>query len=128
MDIERELTRLKDTNDFKSFKLLFLVHSKVIRDGTYQKFKTQFCTDLESEWDFTDSDFLNITENETQKTIDSKMKRAKFIFCLFQSFDKISSIKCTHCVIDEVHHVVAQTYNKVFTQLSNLPSNRYMLG
>ncbi|KAG2385466.1 hypothetical protein C9374_003281 [Naegleria lovaniensis] len=132
LDIERELSRIKQ-NDLKKFKMLFLVHSKVIRDTSFSKFKMQFTSeyqDLDSRWDFKDSDFLNITENENQASIEGKLKRAKFVFCLFQSFEKINlkDSQFTHCVIDEVHHVVATTYNKAFKSLMKLPSLKYMLG
>lgn len=134
LDIERELSRIKQyENDLKKFKVLFMVHSKVIRDTTFNKFKMQFSSDyqdLESRWGFKDSDFLNITENENQSSIESKLKRAKFVFCLFQSFEKINlkDSQFTHCIIDEVHHVVATTYNKAFKSLMKLATLKYMLG
>lgn len=136
LDIERELRRKIEKSgkeSLKNFKVLFLVHSKVIRDATFNKFKTQFMfssqKDLDSEWEFLESDFLNVSENENQSTLDNKVKRAKFIFCLFQSFEKISKeVNFTHCIIDEVHHVVATTYNKVFKKLMKLSSLEYMLG
>jgi len=132
LDIEREFKSLSK-EDLKSFKLLFLVHSRVIRDATFNKFISQFSSndpEEDNHWDFDESSFFNVCENEIKnKNIDHKLKKAKFVFCLFQSFDKISSnLQFTHCVIDEVHHLVANTYNKVYKTLTKSSHLKYMLG
>jgi superfamily II DNA or RNA helicase len=59
------------------------------------------------------------------------LQKAQFIFCLFQSFDKVASElpgQITHVVVDECHHLLAATYRQVYESLMSAPALRYMLG
>ncbi|KAL9646975.1 hypothetical protein ABK040_013832 [Willaertia magna] len=130
LDIQREIARIKETDkECKDFKFLFLVHSRVIRDATFVKFKNHFSSFFTS-----DANFLNVNETElntSDSVFESKAKKAKFIFCLFQSFDKLSTTVVggiTHCIIDEVHHLIATTYHKVHQTLMESLKIRYVLG
>jgi superfamily II DNA or RNA helicase len=106
------------------FRFLFLVHSKPIRDEAVNKFKRHFTAAFK----FPPSAFLSVEDAIIE---DTSFDRAQFIFCLFQSFDRIPThiVKSiTHCVMDEVHHLVAHTYNRVYEILYSVKSLTYMLG
>eukprot|EP01090_Pellita_catalonica_P002420 TRINITY_DN12001_c0_g1_i1.p1 TRINITY_DN12001_c0_g1~~TRINITY_DN12001_c0_g1_i1.p1 ORF type:complete len:429 (+),score=63.12 TRINITY_DN12001_c0_g1_i1:106-1287(+) len=66
--------------------------------------------------------------NNTDSTVHMmRLAHAQFIFCLFQSFQKLPEkivAEVTHIVLDEVHHILAHTYKRTFEQLLQ---NRYVL-
>jgi superfamily II DNA or RNA helicase len=107
------------------FCFLFLVHSKLIRDGSFAKFKEHFIV-----FGFPESSFINVDQSESISK--ASLENKQFIFCLFQSFDKIPEEfirnNITHVCIDEVHHLVATTYNQVFTTLTSSLHNEGDLG
>lgn len=93
------------------FRLLFLVHTKPIRDTTHAKFAAHYRAR-----GFPSSSFLNI-QGAVQP---AQIQRAQFIFCLFQSFEKVASAlshTITHVIIDECHHLLAATYQQVYRTL-----------
>ena len=101
------------------FKLLFLVNSKIIRDEAFSKFKSTFKK-------FHHFTFFNLEShlNYSKEQVDSN-----FIFCLFQSIERIPSEileSVTHVIIDEVHHLIASTYTKAFE--SFYKQSIYILG
>ncbi|KAL0481206.1 hypothetical protein AKO1_012650 [Acrasis kona] len=90
-----------------NFRLLFLVHSKQIRDEASRKFKQHF-----GKLDYRKESFLVVDESIT-------------------TFDRIPKNivdTCTHCIVDEVHHLLAHTYNRVHETLSKSSCMKYMLG
>lgn len=127
LDIQREIENLiPNTKKRKriEFQLLFLVHTTTIRDAAYIKFKEHF-----QACGFSSHSFINVNNNFDESQF--QIGGVQFIFCLFQSFDKIPNSvisNTTHVIFDEVHHLLATTYNRVFTTLSELKTMQYMLG
>ena len=69
--------------------LLFMVHTRAIRDSAFDKFRRHF-----KGQGFGQQCFVNVTQDSTRKhnnqTLPAEMFRhAHFIFCLFQSFEKL---------------------------------------
>ena len=112
------------------FCLLFIVHTKAIRNGAFLKFKKHF----QSLYHMPNDLFVKIESSTTNFEI----RKAKFIFCLFQSFDRLLNYhkttvlkKISHVIIDEVHHLLAQTWLTIDETLKNqqiCPSLQYYLG
>jgi superfamily II DNA or RNA helicase len=123
LDIMNELENLgilKKRKKEISFKLLFLVHSKVIKDEAFSKFHQQFKK-------FKHFTFVNLDAQKSYS--DEELKNSNFIFCLFQSIERIPSKileTVTHVVIDEVHHLLASTYTKAYN--SFFKESIYILG
>eukprot|EP00742_Colponemidia_sp_Colp-10_P012330 GILJ01013828.1.p1 GENE.GILJ01013828.1~~GILJ01013828.1.p1 ORF type:complete len:1251 (-),score=234.17 GILJ01013828.1:182-3505(-) len=111
-----------------SFRFLFLVHTRAIRDTAFVKFRRHFtCESIHRR--FTASSFFNVEAGVD--CAGSIVDSVRFVFCLFQSFDRlppsfVSTV--THVVIDEAHHLLAVTYRQIFNSLIELKSLRYMLG
>eukprot|EP00743_Colponemidia_sp_Colp-15_P011721 GILK01013150.1.p1 GENE.GILK01013150.1~~GILK01013150.1.p1 ORF type:complete len:1299 (+),score=284.68 GILK01013150.1:44-3940(+) len=111
-----------------SFRFLFLVHTRAIRDTAFVKFRRHF-TSESTQRRFSASNFFNVESGVdcTGSILDS----VRFVFCLFQSFDRLPpafASTVTHVVIDEAHHLLAVTYRQIFNSLIELKSLRYMLG
>lgn len=95
------------------FRLLFLVHTRPIRDTTHAKFAAHFRAR-----GFPAASFLNI--QGAMRLQQAQLQRAQFVFCLFQSFEKVAaalSNTITHVIIDECHHLLAATYRQVHRAL-----------
>jgi superfamily II DNA or RNA helicase len=150
-DIEREIQKIKITTPTKNrllfyqdgprarkklklekqqeplpFRFLFLVHSIAIRDEAMRKFKQHFSTSV---FGFQTRSFLSV--EDAGKITEQEHENAHFTFCLFQSFEGLPKRivqRYTHCVIDEVHHVVAPTYKIVYDTLLSSKALTYMLG
>ncbi len=105
-------------DDAMPFRVLFLVHSKLIRDGAHQKFVSHFGV-----W-YPRSVFFNY---DSSGSLPPSLERVLFVFALFQSFDKLDARAFSHVIVDEVHHVLAPTYSKHVKQLLADP-RRYVLG
>jgi hypothetical protein len=123
LDIMNELENLGILKKRKKeipFKLLFLVHSKVIRDEAFSKFHQQFKK-------FKHFSFVNLDAQKSYS--EEELKNSNFIFCLFQSIERIP-LKIletvTHVIIDEVHHLLASTYTKAYD--SFFKESIYILG
>ena len=122
LDVERELRRASASTPVH---FLFLVHSTMIRDMAFAKFSTHLCASLGLPADR----FLNVSPSASISA--SAFRRARFIFCLFQSFDRLPAAivdRTTHVLIDEVHHVVAVTYRRIHDRLIGLDGLQYMVG
>eukprot|EP01084_Bolivina_argentea_P161899 281772_1 len=116
--------------EITSFKLCFIVHTKAIRNSAYFKFKQHFQSiynNLPSKY------FIRVEPNTSFKDIEC----AKFIFILFQSFDKLKQqngkilSNITHIIVDEVHHLLADTWidvHKCIISPHICPSLQYYLG
>jgi hypothetical protein len=108
--------------------LLFLVHTRAIRDGAFDKFRRHFCP---LGFDRTAA-FVNISESSGKGVMAPEMFReASFIFCLFQSFEKLPEKvvqKVTHVVVDECHHLLATSYGSIFSTLRRCARIQYCLG
>lgn len=119
------------------FCLVFIVHTKAIRNSAYFKFKKHFQA-LFNNYSIPNSYFLRVEPN----TKSYQISAAKFIFILFQSFNKLkmrindnSSVthlqNITHVIIDEVHHLLADTWKNVHKCLMDpkqCPSLQYCMG
>eukprot|EP00792_Barthelona_sp_PAP020_P011119 TRINITY_DN4932_c0_g1_i1.p1 TRINITY_DN4932_c0_g1~~TRINITY_DN4932_c0_g1_i1.p1 ORF type:complete len:713 (-),score=183.12 TRINITY_DN4932_c0_g1_i1:223-2361(-) len=110
------------------FRVLFLVHSISIRDNAMKKFKQHFCSNRPGRHQFQKINFVAIT-NDTNK---KQVSESNFVFCLHQSFGKLEKIpnflrSITHVIIDEVHHMLAETFNRVFAKIKSLPL-KYCVG
>lgn len=131
LDIQREIENqnlLPNTKKRKriAFQLLFLVHTITIRDAAFIKFKEHF-----QACGWPSHSFINVNNSFDESQFQNQTGEVRFIFCLFQSFDKIPNSvisNTTHVIFDEVHHLLATTYNRVFTTLSELKTMQYMLG
>jgi superfamily II DNA or RNA helicase len=108
------------SDSFLPFGVLFLVHTRAIRDSAYAKFKAHF-----SALGY-DATCFQVLDNSF-----SLHKNTLFVFGLLQSFDRIPAAflaRVSHVIIDEVHHVLASSYRKIYDTLLSLDSLRYMLG
>ena len=85
-DEEEKNVLIKKNKDEKNqrFRLLFLVHTKAIRDATHSKYSTHFRA-----LGFPSSSFLNLIPSVTCHNFSA----AQFIFCLFQSFDRVTPFR-----------------------------------
>ena len=55
----------------------------------------------------------------------------QFIFCLFQSFERIPpsiASSFTHVVVDECHHLLARTYKDIYYTLMQSECLQYCVG
>lgn len=127
LDVESSIKQ----NNSKIFKLLFLVNSQAIRDAAYDKFRAHFLNTTYSQLKFTANDFCNVkpSANNVDK-IHNESKRSRFVFCLFQSFETYvpHDVEFTHVIIDECHHLMASTYNRMFLKLRQQQSLVQMIG
>eukprot|EP01083_Nonionella_stella_P126031 381270_1 len=112
------------------FRLLFVVHTKAIRNSAYLKFKQHF----QSVYKNLPNRYLIRVEPNTKF---ADIENARFIFVLFQSFDRLKQQNnkilstITHVIIDEVHHLLADTWldvHKCIMSTSVCPSLQYYLG
>lgn len=72
-------------------------------------------------------DFCCVDKNESA----GQARRARFVFVLFQSFQRLPEeiVKTfTHVIFDEVHHILAESWNKVYKRLRASHSLQYMLA
>ncbi len=98
------------------FKCLFIVHTKAIRDASYMKFRSHFSAIYPK---LSPSHFIKIETFTTKNEI----KASKFIFCLFQSFEKLNKThpsilkELTHIIFDEIHHLLAPTWKEIFKKM-----------
>lgn len=103
--------------------VLFLVNSRAILRSSFSKFLRHFqCLGYHG------SKFY-LVESKRPSSVDLSGKT--FVFCLFQSFEKLPQSflnAVTHLIVDEVHHLLAETYLAAFQTLIARPSLRYALG
>jgi len=102
------------------FRMLFIVHTKSIRDAAYTKFKRHFS----ATYNLAPSDFVRVE----RLTSNREIKAARFVFCLYQSFERLPDKEFTHVVIDEVHHLIAETWRRVYQEFENSQTCQYVLG
>jgi len=102
------------------FRMIFIVHTKSIRDTSYVKFKRHFS----ATYNLAPSNFTRVD----RLTSDTEIKAARFVFCLYQSFDRLPDYEFTHVIIDEVHHLLAETWKRVHETFANSHTCQYMLG
>ncbi|KAL0237654.1 hypothetical protein PCE1_001048 [Barthelona sp. PCE] len=121
LDIEKELQ--EDTD----LRLVFLVHTRAIRDSALKKFKQHF----DGRHGVTSAHFC-VFENGISA---SHLSKCRFIFALHQSANHFFSSqysafasRVTHIVFDEAHHMVAPSYSRLFGRLCKLPHVKYVLG
>mmetsp|Transcript_9136 Transcript_9136/g.33721 ORF Transcript_9136/g.33721 Transcript_9136/m.33721 type:complete len:691 (-) Transcript_9136:94-2166(-) len=128
-----------ECENWAPFSFLFVVHTCAIRDSAFHKFSVHFTSK-----DVSEDRFL-IVDGENLRTLNGKMvntkrekalaerlwKRTKFAFCLFQSFDHVPKSyieRLTHVVFDEVHHLLAPSFKKVYSTICHAPQIVSVLG
>ncbi len=135
-------------SDF-AFTMLFLVHTTSIRDAAYEKIKFH----MKGLGVKDDAYYLNLAGATSsahlkacyqvtsghRKTSHFSAMRPRFVFSTFQQFNA-SFIKgessvgksfidsVTHVIFDEVHHLLANTYNQVYRALKAAPNLKSMVG
>ncbi|KAL0246165.1 hypothetical protein GEMRC1_007379 [Eukaryota sp. GEM-RC1] len=108
----------------KQFKCLFLVHSTVIQESAFAKFKRHFkqkytCLN-NSHFKFFSSESPDFSESESNSTL--------FVFCLWQSFSNLPDYfvqSITHLIVDEVHHIIAPTYASFLSDIRSVAKSLY---
>jgi superfamily II DNA or RNA helicase len=113
----------------KPFRLVFLVHSMELARAACSKFKKHFGP---GGIGFPAAAFVDLSR--AGSVSHAALRRARFIFCLLQSFSRIPPDVLegtTHFQFDEVHHLIAPTYMEVLRKCTDVASrsrHAYMLG
>lgn len=122
LQLANQFPPISDPANPPVFRLLFFVHTRQIRDDACSTFMRHFLS-----MGFVPSAFLVLDEY----TNSSEIREAQFIFCLFQSADRIPEevlSTTTHVIFDECHHLLAKTYRMVYEKLICQKSLLYCVG